>query len=189
MNRTFQLTPGVTRHPRGVEQDAPLVRTDRVYVVYTSAEETLAAVHVAAGIAKSLGVPVSLIHFRTVPYALPLEEPNGVDPVERDAFTDRLREAGVDVRIRVYLCSSERQSLPLALKPHSLIVLAGRRRWWLGRPERRLRRMLEAAGYFVLFVDTSLHGDGGRQTTDASAVSILRAAGSRSAAKSGGARA
>jgi hypothetical protein len=187
MDTVFQPTPFVARN-RHVEPGDSAVRTDRICVISTSFEETLAAVHVAAGIARPMRVPVSLIHFRTVPYALPLEEPDGLDPLENGAFTDRLREEGVEVRIRVYLCRSERQSLSLALKPHSLIVLAGRHRWWPGRPE-RLRRILEAAGHFVVFVDTSLRNGRVRETDDAGAASILLAAGDRTAVRRGDPRA
>jgi hypothetical protein len=45
-----------------------------------------------------------------------------------------------------------------AARPHSLIVIAGRRSWWPTRTE-RWRRSLEAAGHFVVFVDTTVFAD------------------------------
>jgi hypothetical protein len=134
----------------------PAIRTDSVYVVFTSIEDTLAAVHVAGDFAKALGVPVTLIHFRTVHYPLPVDEPTGVSPVETDAFIKRLREEGHDIRVRVCLCRDWRRALPSALMPHSLVVLAGRRAWWPTESE-RWRRALETAGHFVVFVDKSEH--------------------------------
>jgi hypothetical protein len=134
----------------------PAVRTDTVYVLFTSIDETLAAVRVAGGFAKALGVPVTVIHFRPVSYALPVDAPCGVSPAETDAFITRLRAVGADIRVCVYLCRDEQQAIPFALNRHSLIVIAGRRSWWSGRSEQR-RRMLEAAGHFVMSVDASEH--------------------------------
>jgi hypothetical protein len=111
---------------------------------------------VAGDFAKALGVPVTVIHFRTVPFALPVDAPCGMSPVETDAFITRLRAEGADIRVRVYLCRDEQQAIPVALNRHSLVVIAGRRSWWPGQSEQR-RRMLEAAGHFVMFVNTSGH--------------------------------
>jgi hypothetical protein len=128
---------------------------ESVYVVFTSIAETLAAIRIASQLAKALSVPVTLVHRRTVPYVLPVDAPNGLSPVETDAFVHWLREAGreagVDVRVRVYLCRNAQHVIPLAFKPHSLIVIAGRRSWWPTRTK-RWRRALEAAGHFVVFV-------------------------------------
>jgi hypothetical protein len=128
------------------------IRTDSVYVVYTSFDDTLAAVRVAAGFAKAMDVSVTLVHFRTVPYALPVDAPSGISPVETDSFTARLRAEGLDVRVRVCLCRDERQAIPLAFTRPSLIVVAGRRGWWPTASD-RWRRRLEAAGHLVVFAD------------------------------------
>jgi hypothetical protein len=133
---------------------APPIRTDAVYVVHTTIEDTLAAVTVADRLAKAMAAPLTLVHFRAVPYQLPVDVPVGLSPVETGAFVSRLRDEGFDVRVHVVLCRNERQTLPMAFKHHSLIVLAGRHRRWPTQAE-RLRRRLEAAGHFVVFVDTS----------------------------------
>jgi len=144
-----------------LKRDSPPIRTDAVYVVHTSIEDTLAAVSVADRLAKAMSVPLTLIHFRTVPYQLPVDGPDGVSPVETDAFAERLRAEGFDVRVRVYLCRQERRTFPMAFKHHSLIVLAGRHRRWPTDAE-RWRRWLESAGHFVVFVDTSLRKEPSR---------------------------
>ena len=54
----------------------------------------------------------------------------------------------------MYLCRNLHQAIAEAFPPHSLIVIAGRNGWWRICSERR-RRMLEAAGHHVEFVDTS----------------------------------
>jgi hypothetical protein len=138
------------------------ISTDAVYVVYTSIDATLAAVRIASELAQALSVPLTLVHPRTVPYVLPVDGPNGLSPVQTDAFVNRIREAGrqagVDVRVRIYLCREVQHVVPLAFKPHSLIVIAGHRSWWPTRAE-RWRRALEAAGHFVLFVDSADHNE------------------------------
>jgi hypothetical protein len=136
------------------EREIPAIRTDTVYVVFTSIDGTLAAVRVAGDFAKALGVPVAVIHVRTVPYALPVDAPCGTSPAETETFIERLRAEGLDMRVHVYLCRDEHQAIRLAFKRHSLIVIAGRRSWWPTGSE-HWRRMLEAAGHFVVFVDTS----------------------------------
>jgi hypothetical protein len=85
-----------------------------------------------------------------------VDEPGGMSPVETDAFIDRLRAEGLDIRVRVYLCRDRRPAIPLAFTRHSLIVVAGRRGWWPSESE-RWRRMLEAAGHFVVLFDASEH--------------------------------
>ncbi len=158
MSQIIQLASAAAAN-RGVpvaEQHNPAIHTDTVYVVFTSIDDTIAAVRVAGDLAKSLDVPVTLVHFRTVRYALPVDEPGGMSPVETDAFIERLQAEGIDIRVRVYLCRDRRPAIPLAFKSHSLIVVAGRRGWWPTESE-RWRRMLEAAGHFVVFIDATEH--------------------------------
>lgn len=135
----------------------PTIRTDAVYVLFTTIDETLEAVRTADALG-ALAAPVTLIHVRAVPYPLPVDRPSGLSPVETCAFMDGLIAEGLDVRVHVFLCRHERLALPMAFKPRSLIAIGGRHRrggpgrLWPTRPE-RWRRWLEAAGHFVLFVD------------------------------------
>ena len=128
------------------------IRTDRLYLLYTGIEQTLGAAHVAAPFADALGVPLTVVHFRIVPYPLPVDGPTGLSPIQTAAFLRRLRQDGSDPRIRVYLCRDDQQAIPRALKTHSLVVLGGRRGWWPTRAE-RFRHVLETSGYFVIFID------------------------------------
>jgi hypothetical protein len=150
----FQTAAPETRGAVPANGGNPPIRTDAVYVVFTSIDDTLAAMPVAHDVANALAVPVTLIHFRTVPYLLPVDAPTGVSPVEIDGFIERLRAEDPGVRLRVCLCRDERRAIPLAMRPHSLIVVAGQRQWWPTSAQ-RWRRRLEAAGHFVVFVDTS----------------------------------
>jgi hypothetical protein len=141
---------------RPQERSSPPVRTSEVYVLFTTLHETCAALRIATALASALGVPLTLVHLRTVPYSDRVEEPTGTSPLETDAFVRRLRSQGLNVRVRVYLCRSARRAILRAFGPHSLVLIGGRRRWWPGRSD-RLRQALEAAGHFVVFVDEGQH--------------------------------
>src|SRR5262245_3484086 len=156
MSQILPISPPRTKKPADNTHDfpAPPVRTETVYVVFTSIDDTLFAVRAADALAKAIGVPLTVIHFRTVPFALPVDEPTGVSPVETEAFTARLRDAGVDARVRIYLCRDEARTIAYAFRPQSLIVIAGRHSW-LPTSLERWRRSLEAAGHAVVFLDTS----------------------------------
>jgi hypothetical protein len=155
MSEVIQLTAAIERRTTGAsEACSPLIRTDSIYIVFTTIDDTLAAVRVAAQLGKAMSVPLTLIHFRTVPYVLSVDAPTGLSPVETDGFMKRLREEGIDVRVRVYLCRDDRRVIPFGFKPHCLIVIGGRHGWRLTAAE-RWRQRLEAAGHFVLFVDVS----------------------------------
>jgi hypothetical protein len=164
MNEVLQLAPPVRENPGAqlLRCDAPAIRTDAVYVIFTTIDETLAAVRVADILGRAMTVPLTLIHFRAVPYPLSVDAPAGLSPVETDAFVGQLETEGFEVRVRAYLCRDERRAIPMAFKRHSLIVIGGQRSSWPTQSE-RWRRRLEAAGHFVVFVDTAEH----KETTDA----------------------
>ena len=134
----------------------PAVRTESVNVLFTKPDETLEAVRVASAIGRAMAVPLTVTHLRAVPYPLTLDAPAGLSPAETEAFVERVRAEGIDVRVRVYLCRNADRMLPMAFKEHSVIVIGGRRSWWPTWSE-RMRRRLEAAGHFVLFVDVPEH--------------------------------
>ena len=127
----------------------PSIRTDAIYVIYTSPQPTLDALHAAAGFARTMSVPITLVHFRTVPYTLPLSAPTGISPVQSDEFLSYLRAAHLDPDVRVHLCRRERDVIGAALKPHSLVVVGRGRHQWQ-RSSVRWCRLLEAAGHYVV---------------------------------------
>ncbi len=145
-----------TKKLRGVLQASvnPSLRTDAVYVVHTTIDDTLAAARVATRCASALGVPVTVVHCRAVPYAVAVDRPVGLSPIETEEFRERLQAEGLSVRLRVCLCRSRRHTLPRVIPRRSLIVIAGRRRWWRTRVE-RIQSILEAAGHLVIFKETS----------------------------------
>ena len=132
------------------------LRTNAVYVVYTSTDETFAALRIAGAFAKALSVPLILLHYRAVPYPLAVDSPTGVSPIHSEYFLQRLRVEAIDVVNRVYLCRDDRRAIGAALNMPSLVVVGGRRRWWPTKAQ-IWQRALEAAGHSVVFVEEQSH--------------------------------
>ncbi len=149
-------TAPVTPAPR---RESPPVQCTDVYVVFTSVDDTLAALRVASGLARSMNGHLRLVHFRVVQVGAPVEAPTGRSPIEADGFLQRLKAEGIETEMDVYVCRDARRAIPLVFKDHSLIVIGGRHHRWPTRAE-RWRRLLEHRGHFVLFVD----GANGRGT-------------------------
>jgi hypothetical protein len=141
--------------PDAVDRD---LRTDAVYVLYTSTEETFMALRVANGFAAALSIPLILVHYRAVPYPLAVDGPTGISPIQAEAFQERLQAEHLDVDCRVYLCRDEQRTIAKAFNRPSLIVLGRARRWWPVRPRaERWRQRLEAAGHFVVMAQEASH--------------------------------
>lgn len=155
MSEVIQLAQPPDRRAR-LDANVPSIRTDAVHVVFTSIDDTLVALRVAADLARTMSAPLKLVHLRAIPYSLTVDGPNGQSPVETDEFVERVRAEGIEMRVRVYQCRSERRAIPLAFKRRSIVVIAGRHRRWATGAE-RLRRHLEAAGHYVVFVDIDEH--------------------------------
>jgi len=145
-----------TALPAAIRRDAgkpvPSVHTDSVYVVFTTLEETHAALRAAASFASPLGVPVTLLHFQIVPYPQPIDAVAGVSPIATDAFGATLERNGVEVRRRVYACREFDAAIRSVLPTPSLVIVGVRGRRWPLPPREQLRRRLEAAGHFVVTV-------------------------------------
>jgi len=124
-----------------------------VVVVFTSVESTVQALRKAGTLAGSLHARITLVVPQVVPYPLPLTSP----PVLLDFSERRFRviaeESPVETAVRLYLCRDQMETLSAVLAPHSLIVLGGRKHWWLTR-ERRLARRLRRAGHEVILTET-----------------------------------
>jgi hypothetical protein len=145
------LAPATTCPPEALHEgnDHKL----EVSVVFTSIEPTLRALKEAGGLADRLAAGIALVVPQIVPYPLPLTSP----PVLLD-FTERrffvmARESHVETRVRIYLCRDRWDALRLALKPHSLVLIGSRKRWW-PTAETRLAEKLRRAGHEVVVVET-----------------------------------
>ena len=146
------LAPAVGRpaSPATEEADPRL----NISVVFTAIDATLAALKQAGAMASSLGARITLVIPQVVPYPLPLTSP----PVLLDFSERRFRviagASQVETQVRIYLCRDRLETLATVLKPHSLVVIGGRKRWWWPRPEKRLTNRLRRAGHEVIFSET-----------------------------------
>ena len=124
-----------------------------VTVVFTTVEATLAALREAGAVAHRLGGRITLVVTQIVPYPLPLTSP----PVLIDWNERRLRvlaaDSPVEMKVLVYLCRDQLDALLVKLRPHSIVVLGSRKRWW-PNGEKRLAKSLRRAGHEVIFKET-----------------------------------
>jgi hypothetical protein len=61
-------------------------------------------------------------------------------------------ESPIKTTVHVYLCRDRVATLRAVLKPHSLVVIGGRRTWW-PTSEKRLARQLRRSGHQVVFAE------------------------------------
>jgi hypothetical protein len=141
-----------TGHPTRSPRDDADQRLN-IAVLFTSVESTLAALKEAGDLANHLGAQITLVVPQVVPYPLPLQSP----PVRAEFSERRFRviasESPVETTVQIYLCRDRWAALETALRPGSIVVLAGRKRWWPTKNE-ILARRLRSAGYEVIFKET-----------------------------------
>jgi len=121
-----------------------------IAVIFTAVECTLAALKQAGVLASNLGACISLVVPQVVPYPLPLTN----SPISTGFNERRFRviagQSRVETRVAVYLCRDRMETLKEVLKPHSVVVVGGRKAWW-PTPEKRLAAGLRRAGHEVIF--------------------------------------
>ena len=125
-----------------------------VNVIYTTVPGTVAALKTADELGVDLGARVFFLVPQSVPLSFPLTSP----PVSVSFTEERFRsmatvcQEATEVHVRVLLCRDKLQVLLRVLKPQSVVVVGGRKRWWL-TPEENLARILKSHGHRVIFVD------------------------------------
>lgn len=123
-----------------------------ISVVFTSVNATLGALKEAANLASNLGGRITLLVPQIVPYPLPLADP----PVLSEFSQRRLRVIASDCRVEttvsIYLCRDPVETLKSVLKPHSLVLVGSRKRWW-PTAEKRLASKLRRAGHEVVVTE------------------------------------
>jgi hypothetical protein len=127
--------------------------------VFTDLAETLAALRAAARLAVDLRSHIFLVVPQVVPYPAPIEAPpiSTAFPVRH--FRTVADDLPIDLHVRVYICRNRRTVLAAALRPRSLIVIAGRRSWWPTRKQ-RLAAELARLGHDV-FAHRNKEADAG----------------------------
>lgn len=130
-----------------------------VNVIHTDSQGTASALEFATRMARNLGACIRVRAAVSVPLQLPLDQSLiSVQFIERLLCDLALKfGAGVDEKtVRVYLCRDRIETLLRILKPHSLVVIAGRKRWWQ-TPASRLAEVLRNSGHDVVFVRPEKH--------------------------------
>jgi len=124
-----------------------------VAVVFTSGSATIAALKKAGVLASKLSAHITLIVPQIVPYPLPLQSPPVLLDFSERWFAEIAKESPVQTMVRLYLCRDSLETLKAVLRPHSLVVIGGRKRPWPTR-EKGLARKLSRDGHEVIFTET-----------------------------------
>ena len=145
-----QLTT-VTGLPQrhGTDQDE-----SRLNIVVIFSNSTIWALMKADTLAESLNAQITLVVPQVVPYPLPLTSPPVLLDFQENRFREIAKESPVNIRVQLYLCRDTLETLNRVLKPRSLIVVGGRKRFWPSR-EKRLVCRLRHTGHEVIFTETA----------------------------------
>lgn len=132
--------------PEAEERDPRL----NISVIFTAVEPTLFALKEAGALADNLGASISLVVPHVVPYPLPLHHSRVMAVFNERKFRVIAGQSRVETSVILYLCRDRMATLKVVLKPHSLVIVGGRKRWWPTK-EQRLARELRRAGHEVIF--------------------------------------
>ena len=124
-----------------------------VSVLFTSVEATTAALRTAGALATRLGGHITLLVPEVVPYHLPLNKPAVLHDWNERRFRVLAAESPVETTVRFYFCRDRDETLASVLKPHSLVVLGGKKHWW-PTSESRLAKRLRRLGHEVILTET-----------------------------------
>jgi len=127
-----------------------------VDVIYTTPQETLAAMALGAALATKLNAEINLLALQLVPYQLELTRPMVRIEYLEKRFRHLASQAPIDTRVQIVLCRDKLQALRGALKPHSLVVMGSGRRWW-PTAEKKLARRLRQDGHHVFLTRPKCH--------------------------------
>lgn len=152
-HQTWACTGGLFRD---TALSTPEVRSDfglEVNVLFTGERATLSALKRAGDLSHELGARVKLIVPQIVPFPLQL-----ANPTIQPEFMARRARAIVhrsipQAEIQVCLCRQPLDAVISVLKPHSLVLLGGRKRLW-PTWEHILAKQMQRRGYeVILFID------------------------------------
>jgi hypothetical protein len=128
----------------------PSDHRSEVVVLHTDLETTRRALKAAAKLAAGRAAIIRLLVPQVVPYPLPIDDPPVPVQFAEQQLLDMLPDPSVEASIDVRLCRDLTVALASALRPVSLVVVGGRKRWWPTR-ESRLARRLARLGHQVVF--------------------------------------
>jgi hypothetical protein len=122
----------------------------QVNVLYTTHSKTLAALRITSRLGAELGACPKVLLLYAVPYTLPLERPAVPAGFLEERIRALARESPTEITARIILCREPRRSLRQILRPHSVIVIGGRKGWWPSK-EQRVAWRLSRDGHEVIF--------------------------------------
>ena len=123
-----------------------------ITVIFTSVDATVVALKKAGALAESLSARITLVVPQIVPFPLPLTSPPVLLDFQEKRFREIASQSPVDITVQLYLCRDGLETLKHVLKPHSLIVVGGRKRIW-PTSAKSLARKLRKAGHEVIFTE------------------------------------
>jgi len=132
-----------------------------VTVIATTEEGTTAALNAARWLATDLDARITLLKMEVVPIRLPLYRPPVSLKFTINQQHSLVRQSGAreeDVDIQIRLCRDCDSGLQRVLRRRALVVIGGKRHWWLSGEE-RLERVLRQLGHHVIFVDVGQKPD------------------------------
>jgi len=154
--RQFLVGNGTQSHGTSVPASGPGTnRPDgklEITVLFTSSEATVAAIDRAAALLNGLNGRISVVAAQSVPYPLPLERPPVLLDLNQQRLIDIASKSPVETTVHLYLCRWRSETLASALKPGTVVVIGGRKRWW-PTWEKSLARKLRRTGFTVIFLE------------------------------------
>jgi len=123
-----------------------------VLVIFTDAAGTSAALQMADELAQELEAHIRLLVPYEVPYALPLTMPAVRVEFLEGQISNLAGKPRLEVAAQIYLCRDKRRALQLLLRPHSVIVVGGKKRWWPTSAQ-KLAQALQKDGHQVIFAE------------------------------------
>ncbi|MDP8989204.1 MAG: hypothetical protein M3N41_03890 [Acidobacteriota bacterium] len=120
-----------------------------VNVVYTRLPGAAKTLLTASGLARGLGARVTVHVPQVIPYPLELKAPPVSVPFAEKQLLALAGEQPVETNIQMYLCRDLTETIRRVLKPDSVVVIGGRKRWWPS-PEKKLAAILRRDGHRVI---------------------------------------
>jgi hypothetical protein len=126
-----------------------------VTVISTTDNGTIAALKAARSLATDLDAAITLLNMEIVPARFPLYRSRVSLKYTINQQRSLVRKAGAieaDVDLKIRLCRDWNSGLQRILHRRSLVVIGGKRHWWVSREE-RLERVLRGLGHHIIFID------------------------------------
>jgi hypothetical protein len=120
-----------------------------VNVIYTRLPGTAGTLNAASVLARGLGARVTVHWAQIIPYPLALKSPPVSVQFAEQQLVTLAGEQPVETNIQMYLCRDLTDTIRRVLKPDSLVVIGGRKRWWPSL-EQKLARILRRDGHHVI---------------------------------------